>query len=345
MDPETDVNVETEAPSASTVDTAATTTANPLDGLRDAVQKGFEASQKGGTPQPEAETTTVVPEDPEKGEPEAKETEPKPEAPPKPEADDKGPVPYTRFQEVVHARQKAEAELEQSQPLLAAYNSFVEYCDQAGITNDNWQFFLQVAAADAKDPTKALSLLKDRYSGLMAANGEAPLPKDLADLVEKGEMSEAVARRLAAAEAKTGLAEKRVTQTREQVEAQKRAQYEADLQDAMGSWLKHTQGTVPEFKPKSDPSEPDGLYEFWLYKLNTEGQRTQFRTAGDLVALAEKVLTSLRPKAQANGHRNGKVVTSRQSTSTTVKSQPKTMADAVAAGARAAGIHWTPPQR
>lgn len=260
--------------------------------------------------------------------------------------DDKGPVPYERFNEVNTAKNVAEQQLNDVKPLAESYLSIHNHCQQHNISTEEFRYWMNVAALSKSDPAKALEVLKPQLQQFQSFTGDA-LPDDLRLAVESGEMKLEHAKRLAAAENRMKFGQQQQQVTMRQVQQQQEQQLAQTFQNALGTWINTKKGTDPDFVPKANDEAPDGKYELFLQKLDVEARRSNIRDAAGLVALAEKVHSSVNATVKRFSPKpsNGsKTIRSTQARST-VAGPPKTLEEAVSAGAAKAGIAFTPNRK
>jgi hypothetical protein len=317
--PESETSVEVVKDNATESTTAATTDVQPVD-FEAAVKAGFEASS--------AEKKTE----------EVEKTEEEPEVKEEAKVEDKGPIPYERFAEVNKAKAEAEQTLEGLKPAVDAYNSIAEFCSTNGIEPQDFQYWLNVAAMVKNDPEKAMELLNPKVQELQGFKGEILSP-ELSAAVENGEMSLEWAKKLAAAENRQKFSAKQTQQTQAQIAQQQEQRFMKEVHTAFDNWSTTKMQSDPDFKPKSDPNGKDGIFELVLYKIGAEWQKAGIKTPQDLTAFAEKCYGAIKGTINsfAAPKKNGVIVRSNQST-TSGRSEPKSLEDAIARGFNRAGI-------
>lgn len=257
-------------------------------------------------------------------------------------ADEKGPVPYERFNEVITAKNVAEQQLNDMKPLADHYLSIHTHCEANNISPDEFRYWMNVAALSKSDPAKALEVLQPQLQQFQSFTGDA-LPPDLKAAVEAGEIKLEHAKRLVAAENKTKFGQQQQQVTMQQLRQQQEQQLAQSFQSALGAWISTKKGTDPDFVPKSSENDPDGKFELFLHKLDVDARRSGIKSAADLVALAEKVLTSVNTtvgRFSPKPPNGSKVIRSTNARSTSIA--PKTFEEAISAGAAKAGIAFTP---
>lgn len=332
----TGASVQTDASSTSSSE-GQTSSPETAQTLADVVQQTFDKS----TSQADKEQT---PPDSEK-EPEAKEqTETPEQTPDKKEGEEKGPIPYERFQEVNQAKQAAEQQIEQFKPLAEAQQSVISFCEQNQISSQEFAEIMEIAAALKHDPERAMKLLEPKLTEAKSIIGEV-LPPDLQKAVEAGEITAEYAKRIAIAEGKRQLTEKQSKLSQEQQAQIEGQRYFKSLRDSLGNWVESKRKTIPDFVAKTNGG-PDGLFEIFGAMLQTELTKTRGQqiTPDQLIQLAEKTLSSVsgmfsRPKPAPT-----KTVKSTQSNHGST-SEPKSLQDVVSRVARAHGIDYSPAGR
>lgn len=331
---------------------------NVAKGFAEAVAKGLEEAQakagvdtakstKGEDTSDTTETKEPVSEDEEeetskepsdKKEEETKEPESKEE-----ESEETQTIPYDRFREVNTAKNKAEQILKEYEPYVKAQQSIANYCDRHNITAEEYKFGLELMSSLKNDPVKAMEMLKPHLSQLQQLNGDV-LPEDLAKAVADGDITEAWAKNLAKERAKNSFSEQRVQKTQEQIRAERTQAEFRQVQTTVNSWIDSKKKSDPDFKPSTDGLDGP-MEDFWM-KLNAEGAQAQIKDMNGLISLMEKIYSDTKKKyARFTPKVNGTKHLHNNSTTSTKNGAPKTFAEAVAAGARASGVNWTPPKR
>lgn len=123
--------------------------------------------------------------------------------------------------------------------------------NQAGVTSKETDILVTFAEATHRDPGFALKIITPIYNALRGIVGEGDLPKDLADQVAAGELTEDHARRIVKADADKAIAEHKATresegakQLREQREATEAA---GTMANAVFSWESRMATTEPDW--------------------------------------------------------------------------------------------------
>lgn len=300
-------------------------------GFQDAIKEGLEASQATEKDSTLGKTTTAK----------SKEDVKTEDQKPKQKVEDKGPIPYERFVEVNTAKQQLEEKVKEQEDYVAAQRSIGEYCAKNNITNEDFSYWLNVAAAVKNNPEKALELLEPQFQQLKGFKGEVLSP-ELQSAVDNGEMSLEWAKKLAKSENQQKFSQNRVQLTEEQSRQQQQQRYMQEVQTSFQSWAKTKQQTDPDFQPKVSGAE-DGKFEFMLHKMNAEYPNANIKSVDDLIAFAEKIYESVNKSfGRFAPHRNGtKVVKSNQSTSA-LRGESQSWNEAISMGARKAGVDFTP---
>src|SRR5947207_2887792 len=206
-----------------------------------------------------ADTDTEV-----KKEEEQKKEEPKVE-PAKEEVKEGQPVPYTRFKEVIDAKNTAERQIQDLTPYVQAQQNVQSFCTQYDISPEDFQFWMDIAALSKVNPSKALEALRPQVSTLQSLVGEA-LPKDLQEKVDAGEIPLEFAKRLAKAEAEKGLTQQHQERFIKQTRAQQEASLQREFANTVGEWETAKKQHDPDFKPKATGAK-DEKYEFFLSRF------------------------------------------------------------------------------
>lgn len=103
---------------------------------------------------------------------------------------------HPRFQELVKERNDFKQKIEQADPALKRDANLTKYCQDNGISNDEFVQAMEVAALLHNDPAKALETLRGYVETLELTLGNK-LPADLQKEVDDGALSEARAKELA----------------------------------------------------------------------------------------------------------------------------------------------------
>lgn len=194
---------------------------------------------------------------------------------------------HPRWQEKVQEVNTLKQEVDKMKPLAERVTQLEQFCAQHGITGEQFQQALEVAALINTDPAKALEKLSPVYDALSQYNG-SKLPEDLQADVDSGALSPERAKEIAQLRAQG-----KVTEKRQQMTAEQRVQQEhqQNLQ-AIQAWDVAKQKTDLSFKPKTDNNAPDGKWEFVRDRFNAmvnqrfaQGDRPTPQT---LIALVEQ---------------------------------------------------------
>lgn len=252
---------------------------------------------------------------------------------------DKGPIPYDRFQQVNTVKVELEKKLAEVEPLVAAHKSVVDFCMSNNISNEEFETWLNVAALTKTNPAEALKQLKAQVDALGAVTG-AKLPPDLQQAVDNGEITEAIAKRLAAAEGTSKFAQVQSAKTQEQYRRQQEQQHLHAVQTGMQEWVSGKAAKDVDFKPKSAPTDPDGKFEFVVNKIAAEAKHRPIKDVADLLKLADEayiaVENSLKRFAPVKPTRPN--VSSTRTTTSTTNSQPKSLVEALGPTMRKHGL-------
>lgn len=247
--------------------------------------------------------------------------------------DDKSPVPYQRFQEVVKERQTYEQKLKEVEPLVEAHKSVVEFCQTNQITESQFREGMEFLRMVNVDPIAARAALEPIWNQLNGLSGEV-LPADLAQEVEDGVISEARAKEIAKYRGQMQVNEAKGKLAEQNGQKQQQIAFQRDLNTALTSWTSHKQTIDPGFKPKSAENAVDGKFEFVadrFYKLMSSNPP---KTAADAVKLVEQAYNDVSKTFTSFGSKqkptNDKVISSTKA-STNSKTEPKTVQEAVKA--------------
>lgn len=259
--------------------------------------------------------------------------------------EDKGPVPYDRFAEVNKAKVELESKFKEVEPLAKAQQSVIDYCANNGISEQQYGFWMEVAALASRDPGQALAKLSPMIEQFKSSTGEI-LPKDLQEMVDNNEIPLALAKRLAKAENNGKFVQQRSQMTEQQLVQQKQQAYVQELQTSMQSWIGSKKNSDPDFTPKSKESDPDGKFEFFTNKLALDAQKKGVKSVQELIAMSEMVYAQVDASVKRFAPKpNGIKVLSSTKSSSSSKPEPKTVDDVIAARAAKHGIQFEVPVR
>ncbi len=129
-----------------------------------------------------------------------------------------GPIPYERFAQVNEAKNVAEQQIAEYKTHADAYKGIEQYCQSNGITHEDYNYWMGVAAAFKNNPEEALKFLQPKYAELQSYKGEVLSP-ELTKAVENGELSLDYAKKLAIAENRQKHIEKQTIQQQKQAQA------------------------------------------------------------------------------------------------------------------------------
>lgn len=249
---------------------------------------------------------------------------------------DKGPVPYARFSEIVNERNALNKQLEDYKPFIEAQQSVNSFCAQHGVTTEDFQYWLDVAALEKIDPEKCLNYLQDRLQSLQSFTGDVLSP-ELQKAVDDGDLTLAYAKKLMAAENRSKHSAKRTEQTRKQSQQQREHDLAQQIQRTYASWVQNKMTTDPAFSPKKDDASPDGLYELYSNALAAGYATAGLKSGEDLIAFAEKCYERVKKSLGQFVPKPGpkKVLRSNKSTTGLPNGgKPKTIEEAAMLGAR-----------
>ena len=218
-------------------------------------------------------------------------TEPQPQVEAK-----EGPVPYSRFKEVNDKVHAFEQELAQAKPLLESARATSEYLRQHGVTQEEYQDVLNTLVLLKTDPKAGLAKLKPVYDQLSQFD-ENRLPPEyeqriqkLRDRVEEGELSKQAAEELESAwrsQARLETQQKLGQRQSQMSEADRQKAYVESFTTAASQWDVSRRTTDPDYKPKTKPDAPDGVFELTQKGFMWELGKTQVKTPQDVVNLLE----------------------------------------------------------
>jgi len=277
--------------STSSVDKDARTLA---DVVKEAAAKSTSASST--EEEKEASTETVDKTDPDKtkeDESEEKETESQEKVEVPVEEKDKA-LPFhkhPRFQEVIKERATFKQKMDELTPVAQRAQAIDDYCQKHGVTNEEFNSAVEMAALLRTNPTKGLEALRGYVDALEVSLGNK-LPTDLQKDVDEGTLSLDRAKELTAARIKS----QGLEHTSKRTEAQVAQERQANITTAVNSW--------DQQKRTSDVAY-DKKYPLIEKAFIAACSMTPPRTPQEAIQLAEKAyaevntaLGTLTPKPQ-----------------------------------------------
>lgn len=152
--------------------------------------------------------------------------------------DDKANAEDTRFDK--HPRfQKLLGENKELKPLADSARAVNGYCEQHGITTQQFNAALEMAAFMNVDPMKAREAMRPYWESLQAYAGET-LPKDLQEKVDAGKIEVSDAKEIAKLRQQSTMGERKT-------QAQTQAQGQAANTQALHSWETTTRAKNPDY--------------------------------------------------------------------------------------------------
>jgi hypothetical protein len=212
--------------------------------------------------------------------------------------------------------------------------------DEYGVTQEEADYMLSIACAFRANPGQARQMLAPLWDKLKDLDENA-LPADLQEAVNREEITEAMAKRLWAAEVKNRTAGQsgQFAARKQQQDAQKA------VNDAIASWESHKRKTDPDYRPKAKGGK-DGLWEFVADRFMRLFALQPPKNGAEQVRLLEQAYTEVketygsRVRSFTNGHR--KNLTSKRSIPNSSRiTVPKSVDEAVKKElAEKHGISW-----
>lgn len=236
-------------------------------------------------------------------------------------------IPRERFDEV-------NTKLKNAEPLANAQYQLVDWCRKNNIGDQEFGEALNTWALAKSNPQEFVKRLQQKIEEVGVVTG-SKLPKDLADEVEGGSLSEARAKELAQLRLKANGHEGVLRKTAEETQA---AWVQA-MSQTMTSWASTKMAVDPDFVPKKDPKAVDGKFEDFLMRFQALTSQKPPQNFADVTLLAEEAYkaTEAMIKRFRPAPVKKKVLTTVGS-SATGKVQPKTMDDVTELVARKHGI-------
>ena len=266
---------------------------------------------------------------------------------------------HPRFQELIAQKneyekkfKEIEPKLKEVEPRLKWMDTHNEFIQRFGITDGEFANAMNLLAMQKSDPGKFVEALKPLFEQAKVQAEVSVLerdpnyiPPDLEARIKEGEISEAAAHEIAAA---------RVTQrklaTHEQSQRQQQMTWQQKQQEAQQSaiysWDQSHRTSDPDFKPKSNPSEPDGLWEMTAAKFAYLQTSKFANNPQEIVAHLDSAYRDskalLNRFAKAMPSTKPQVTTTKSSTTSRKREEDMTLHEVVQATAAKFGIHWNP---
>lgn len=212
------------------------------------------------------------------------------------------PVPYERFKEIIDEKNALKQKIESEYiPKAKNFDSIQSYCQNEGISPENFQKALQAQAILSKvenglaEPSEALKVLEPIIAALKGMTGDV-LPQDLQAKVDAGKMELEDAKEFAQLRAKTKFGEAGMKRQQQTMQQRQQQEFQAQCETAADQWDAGKRASDPDYKPKSKDSEPDGKFEMvrdkYLAMLNMTNSQGQYanpiKTPQQMSALMEK---------------------------------------------------------
>jgi hypothetical protein len=228
-----------------------------------------------------------------------------------PPVEDDSKLPFhehPRWKAVVGERAAYEQKVKELEPLAKDHQSVIEFCQAKGVTAQDYQQALEIAALLKSDPQAAYDKLAPVVDGLRALRGET-LPKDLADELasvqtdlKDGIISEESAKRYESRLREVAKLRAQHTLSGEQskvTEQQQRERAVGQAVQAVNEWQQAKQKADLDYRPKAKPDEPHGLFELvdreFQFLMNQAHQKGQNIVDPRIVVqLAEQAYASIK---------------------------------------------------
>lgn len=300
-------------------------TAAPAVETPEAINAGFEAAVKEGI---EAVAKEAAPEEkaPEEAASEG-ESKPTPE-------DDKGPIPYERFKEVNEAKVSLETKLKELEAPASQYQQIATYLQENNMAPEEFEHWVNLGILYKQDPAAFREKFADHWTKVQGFVGEV-LPQDLQAAVDEGKLTEEYARELAKSRSQSEFSKQQVQATQAQVAQQQQARLQQEYHNTLNTWIQSKQKLDPSFSPSR--SEEQGVFEYFLFRLQNDAPKAGVRDPQALIALAERIYPQARQMFAKKPAQNGKVIRTNSSTGNAGRAQPKSIEEAIALGAQAGG--------
>lgn len=242
------------------------------------------------------------------------------------ESDDKQPPfhEHPRWKEVIKERDSLAMKVEEAKPLVERATAIQDYCQRYGVSDQQLNEAIEIAALLVNDPLSARQRLKPIMDVLDGYSGDK-LPQDLQQAVEDGTLDPKFAKELAQARSgqtvqqrKVGVAEQNASQT--SINA---------VQSALNAWDMAHRKIDPDFQPKANGAV-DGKYELFRDKLMTMVSTRPVRSPQEAIKFAEEAYEAVGKTLARFTVRSkpaSKVLPTNGSSSTAAEPAPKSLLD------------------
>lgn len=203
-----------------------------------------------------------------------------------------------------------DGEIESLKPKAEEFEKISRFVSQAGLTNEDVGFLLQVGALARSQPDKALEHLLPFVQQLQQQAGEV-LPADLAERVRLGYITEQDARELSKARSREQLATKRADQSetqRREAEAASERQKTVDSTIAASEKWESTQASKdPDWHLKRN--EVAEKVELAIYKEQTKrGDPKYFPNRDEIVKMSNAALDEINKRFKSRGPKPAEII-------------------------------------
>jgi hypothetical protein len=252
---------------------------------------------------------------------------------------------HPRWKEVIEQKKTFEQqatvlkqELESVKPVKTWADNHFGFMQQHGITEQEFTQAMNFLALQKSDPAKALEVFKPVWDSLQVHSADY-MPPDIAKMVEENELTPAAAKIMAKQrqeleQFKRGQAKSKQDQGRQQLNA---------INSAATAWETAKRGMDPDFKPKTEKEDVDGLWEMTMKNyayLNTVDYADTPQKATGHFETAYAEAKELVKRLRGNKPTAARPSTMRSSTAPTPKGTPKTVDDVVRQAVAKHGIKW-----
>lgn len=231
---------------------------------------------------------------------------------------------HPRWKEVIKERDALATKVEETKPLVERATQISDYCHQYGVSDQQLNEAIEIAALLVNDPLSARQRLKPIMDVLDGYSGDK-LPDDLQQAVTDGTLDPKYAKELAQArngrtvqQRKVGIAEQNASQS--SISA---------VQTALNAWDLAHRKIDPDFQPKTKGAV-DGKYELFRDKLMSMVSTRPVRSPQEAISFAEEALEAVNKTLERFTARRkpvSKVLPTNGSSSTATKPAPKTLLD------------------
>lgn len=190
---------------------------------------------------------------------------------------------HPRWQQLQSERNELRIKVQEMEPAYQEFSRYRAFQEAQGVSKEQFESALQIAALINNDPQAALRELKPVMEALGQYDGGS-LPPDLSEEVANGDLTEERAMEIAKLRADSKLSSVRQTTAAQRQQAALQQSYAQGIQ----AWDQSVSAKDPDFKPKARADAPDGKYEMVSYRALALFQQHRPTSPQDAVRLLQQ---------------------------------------------------------